>query len=464
MQIFIEILPPDRTLSSRRIPFFEVKIPELNIQQYVHLPIEELHRYFSWNDSVEFDLLVTASTLYVVDQLVSRSLFVDNWTRQLHVSIPVQEPVLWNNASITLADALLSLTGDAWQLSFCQRNVPVDIDVYRRRKLRPLYPAPTACLFSGGTDSFVGCVDYLEKNEGAVDLISHYDLGSTAKKTQLLLAASLNQLYSQRFNLFQARIGASLKINHHPGMYGKINNPTKKESTFRSRSIVFLALGLYLIRAHNSQTSSTLLIPENGLIALNPPLTDSRLGSCSTKTTHPIFLEKFQAALSLLGITNPIQNPLFTKTKGEILLQTASPKIVYEYARSTVSCAHPTRRQGWYRRNVNHCGYCVPCIFRRAAMHQIGLDFGSDYGFDVWTSELDVTEDIAADLRAVLAWVYNAHFEGRTAKQIVERMKLPSDIHRVAQKIIETGLAEMTQIIVEKADRKTKEWAGLEKI
>ena len=60
-------------------------------------------------------------------------------------------------------------------------------------------------------------------------------------------------------------------------------------------------------------------MPENGYIALNIPLTPSRVGTCSTRTTHPYFLHTVRELTGLLGMTNPIENPLAGRTKGEVL-------------------------------------------------------------------------------------------------------------------------------------------------
>ena len=40
----------------------------------------------------------------------------------------------------------------------------------------------------------------------------------------------------------------------------------------------------------------TLYMCENGFISINPPLTDARLGSLSTRTTHPVYLSDAPAA------------------------------------------------------------------------------------------------------------------------------------------------------------------------
>jgi hypothetical protein len=173
------------------------------------------------------------------------------------------------------------------------------------------------------------------------------------------------------------------------------------EETLRSRSLVFLALGLYAAQAFGLDVPLHMF--ENGMIALNIPLTPSRSGSCSTRTMHPYYLEQMRSVISRLSISNGILNPYALKTKGECLVGCAGIDFLAHLADRSVSCSHGSRRQHWVRKGADNCGYCVPCMFRRAAMHRAGLDHGEEYGIDVLAGELAVTDpfESANDLRAM---------------------------------------------------------------
>jgi len=460
MDIHIAMWPPETQLLPNGTAVFEVIIPELEVHQYLYLPFDEFHRYFNAPEGVEADLLVVANTIYLVDQLVPRSYFPDNWTRELSVVIPVENALLWNEVSALLSDALQFLTGDKWQLAFNDRRLPIYHHRHRRLRSKAILAASTVCLLSGGLDSLVGAINLMEGQDREITLVSHYDLGSNAKKTQANLAKGLQKAYPLRINLVQARVGGVSHFSRSSGIFSQVQNPLAKETTFRSRSIVFLALGLYVAKQHSTEFDVPLLVPENGFIALNPPLTDARIGSCSTKTTHPIFLDKFQSITRRLGIANSISNPLMNRSKGEVLAQASNQALVQELARQSVSCAHPTRRQGWYRRDVSHCGYCIPCIFRRASLHRIGLDNGSDYGFDVWAGELGLTEEIAGDFRAVLSWVFEARYDAHSVHKMVNRLRLPRTYQEVALQVIQSSLSEVLQIYSDKAEDSIKRWGG----
>ena len=79
-------------------------------------------------------------------------------------------------------------------------------------------------------------------------------------------------------------------------------------------------------------------------------------------------------------------------------------------AHKTVSCARPNQEARWRRKNLRkegekipiHCGYCTPCIIRRAAMSRIGIDDKDDYVVDVLNNPLSNKEEKKRDLRAFL--------------------------------------------------------------
>jgi hypothetical protein len=144
-------------------------------------------------------------------------------------------------------------------------------------------------------------------------------------------------------------------------------------------------------------------VPENGFIGINVPLIPARSGSLSTRTTHPLFVRLLSEIAMAVGVTNPIVNPLRMQTKGEALATCLRPDLLATTAPMSVSCAHPTA--GRWQRRPGPCGYCYPCLIRRASMHVVGLDDGADYVVDVLTDRdfLDSASVRPASLRATLA-------------------------------------------------------------
>jgi hypothetical protein len=132
-----------------------------------------------------------------------------------------------------------------------------------------------SCLAAPGGGAILGRAGFSGRghrsagSRAAVVLVSHYDFGQLAS-TQQRLAAGLQEHYGPD------RL-------HHLGM--RVQFAASPEITLRSRSLLYLALGLTAAAAFGP--APPLIVPENGWISLNPPLTLSRLGPYSTRTTHP---------------------------------------------------------------------------------------------------------------------------------------------------------------------------------
>lgn len=370
-----------------------VSVPENNTEANLALPFEDIYELFGTPDETSLDLLLVASLCYVIDKTVTRRDFFDAWTRVLEVEFPVADVAKWNAALDNLTKAINFLTGDIWEISFRKRSETIfepPPPKKRRKPLPKLNNIEAVCSFSGGVDSFIGAVDLLEKSEFAeIQLIGHYDAPG-AKSAQKALFEKVKAEYPNKTELLQVRVSQT------PGK--------TYESTLRSRSFVFMALGIYVARAAGN--TIPVFMPENGFIALNVPLTPSRGGSCSTRTMHPYFLKELESALDRLGINNKITNHLQLKTKGECVTECANRQLLTSVIDRTVSCSHGTRKQNWVRRSsqVKNCGYCVPCIIRRASLHTLNLDKAHLHGIDVCRGELayDDQKSSSNDLRAVI--------------------------------------------------------------
>jgi hypothetical protein len=69
----------------------------------------------------------------------------------------------------------------------------------------------------------------------------------------------------------------------------------------------------------------------------------------------------------------------------------------------------------------------MPCIYRRASLHTVGLDTES-YGYDICADEIDVADpnsEVADDLRACLSFLRRNHSIPDVAKMLVANGPLP---------------------------------------
>lgn len=316
------------------------------------------------NDSI-FDLLIFAMSVYTADLRIERSFAADRWTRRFALHQPVAEPEKWQKAQPILKEMLGFLTGDDWTFNFRHRRVKFSKLTSKKRDEK--LPSVVA-LFSGGLDSFVGAIDLLEENPGVIALVGQYGSGST-HPSQINTHKILEEDYANRTS--------PLGFWIQPAKPGKKSS----EDTMRSRSILFLALGTSVATACGDETP--LYVPENGLISLNVPLSNSRMGSFSTRTTHPYFISCYKEFLKTLEISTPIHLPYRFLTKGEMLKEVKNSKVLRDGLVKTLSCSRPDAGRFEKRPPGTHCGYCVPCIIRLSSMKAAGFDLKDAAFFDI---------------------------------------------------------------------------------
>jgi len=356
------------------------------------------------------DFLCIASCIYAADKALPRDAEEDKWTRHLAIEIPVEHVNTWTSVADGLSDCIAFLTGDRWEFSF--RHNEKRVIQKRTRKRSSLFRrarGSAVCLFSGGLDSFIGAVDWMTANpEENLLLVGHYDgdVGGPCKD-QTDLAQAMQQRFGNRFLLSQTRVGLS---------------SGSSDTNFRSRSLLFIALGCYFAELLGEEVP--VLIPENGPIALNFPLTPARRGSCSTRTVHPFFIGELNRILRRVGMTNPISNPYAFKTKGEMVAECLDQVFLAGTCELTRSCAKLGHRRSWTNRRARACGACIPCLFRRASLHPAGLD-REVYGKPVEAmTSLDSTP---SDVLALLSFLRTRYSDRQIAAGLFAQGSLPLD-------------------------------------
>lgn len=314
---------------------------------------------------VGFDLLILAAHVYAADTRISRrEQSQDSWTREIRLFVPVSSPSLWQGTTSTLTNMLNFLTGDRWEIGFRARPSKFSSIVKERNPVLISPPYDSLSLFSGGLDSLIGTIDLLEGGANPF-LVSHYGEGATSDAQNKLFSA-LQKYYKK----------SSLDRLHVRMVFGEnlIEGVCAEDST-RGRSFLFFALGVFA--GSGFQRHFILRAPENGLIALNVPLDPLRLGSNSTRTTHPYYIARWNDLLKELGIDGEVQNPYWNKTKGEMAANCLNSTLLKTLALHSLSCSSPTKGR-FYGRGIEHCGYCLPCLIRRAALNKAFGRAGDD--------------------------------------------------------------------------------------
>lgn len=309
------------------------------------------------------DFFLISAAVYGIDRFVERKQnSVDGWTRELKVNFPVQNPTKWNPCKEEMNKLLSFLTGDYWNVEFRKETFDVP-----KAALDKEYSVPFAqvSLLSGGLDSLIGALDFLKQApKQRILFVSHYDPQMHGPKgDQKDLIAEIQKIYSE-----QSAYIPSLRVS-----LDRTN--VSRETTFRSRSLLFL--GIALIAAQATKTLS-IIVPENGTVSLNFPLSPSRRSSCSTRTTHPFVLDNVLSIWKILSIPTGIRNPYEFQTKGEMVNACKDQTNLSQLVALSNSCGKRGHRAHWTIPGASHCGVCMPCIYRRASLLKIGD--GTTYG------------------------------------------------------------------------------------
>ncbi len=308
-------------------------------------------------DPLAWDFAVIAAGVVAADQAVQRSQSPDGWTRVINLDVDVLNPKVWKDVSPLLTKALGFLTGDHWHLKF-SKGLAVRPQPDSPKRL----PHDCISLLSGGLDSLIGAIDLKSQN------LLPYFVSQTAR------GDSSKQVHYARM------ISENDRSHFQFGETVHLPKGMKADTSHRSRSILFLAMGIVAAcgtakyATLNKSQKLPLVVPENGFISVNVPLTPTRLGSHSTKTTHPYFMKMIQAILDQVGLKVELRNPYQWMTKAEMIKGCGNKKLLDRLIFSSTSC-------GRYARTYTHCGRCVPCIIRRTAISACYRNDKTEYRF-----------------------------------------------------------------------------------
>lgn len=298
------------------------------------------------------DFLILAASVYLADKVVLRRLASDRWGRTIELHVPQGDPGRWD--LLRLGRFFHDLTGDNWTFRpyACQR-AQERLAAQTPTLLGPAVSEVT--LFSGGLDSFAwaaGRVSSLPL------LVAHSDTTALGA-LQGVIGDRLVPNAPSRLRPFWLRLRRT----------GPLRD-VEFESTTRSRSALFVAAAVALAQASGV---AQVEVPENGFISLNPPMVPARSGTLSTRTTHPRIIASMNDLLAEAGIAVKVANPFLLRTKGDIARLAITSGAPDGLVFGTVSCARPSARRADPLRYGN-CGYCFPCLVRRAGFQAAGAN------------------------------------------------------------------------------------------
>ncbi|MGJ0847308.1 Qat anti-phage system QueC-like protein QatC [Tissierella praeacuta] len=318
-----------------------------------------------WYSLETIDLLYISLAVFAADRLALRYDSKDGWSRMLELHIPVLEIERWESNCELLEKMISFLSGDSYKFYFRKRELTDKEKNHKEKHDKSKQEAKEyekVCMLSGGLDSFIGAIDILENSKNNVLFISHYGGGKGTKEYQDILIKELIYKYNleeRDFHQYYAKVAKGI------------------EDTTRTRSFMFFSHAVAVASSLGKHIE--LLIPENGLISLNIPITYSRLGTSSTRTTHPYYFKLFQELLNNLEIPVVLKNPYQFYTKGEMIINCKNQKLLQDNLNNTMSCSHPDNGRMLGEKQTKHCGYCWPCVIRQAAIKKANINDESLY-------------------------------------------------------------------------------------
>lgn len=372
-----------------------------------------------------FDFLSIALAVVSADQFISRQEYgISGFQRYIELTVALAIPNDWYEVSGKFESILNFLTGDIWTLSFEEggERVPTRLAQKRLRKFNQIHTCNTVCLFSGGMDSFMGANEVLQSQSPV--LVSRSPTG--------------DQKYQDTLSGLMGNV-AKFAVNDAPA-FGSLTD-TDRENSTRGRSLLFLALAVLCASSMRSYKNASIpiYIPENGFIAINPPLTIRRIGANTTRTTHPYYLEKLTELLQVVDLPSEIVNPYRFETKGEILTHAKKDNLVAEHICDTVSCGR------WHRQKIQ-CGRCWPCLIRRSAMHRARITDTTCYETrDL--SAIVTDEGKRTDWWAALSALRHYDTKGRASRPYRSVRQLPrnTDLREKYLSVIDRGFEELRE-------------------
>jgi 7-cyano-7-deazaguanine synthase in queuosine biosynthesis len=386
------------------------------------------------------DMLRIAAAVYVADRLVMRDRKRSGtWSRTISCSVEVRQPGFWSDVSVhdTVNEAVSYVSGDEWYFDFVNDVSPNE---HRLQQMisESFDVPPVVSLYSGGLDSAAGMARRLQGGiNGPVIPVVVRHRPDIVRKTNEQLRLLKREFHAQ---LYPVCMPMSMK------------SPKKlsasEETSQRARSFLFVAVGGVVAWAARS---SAVEIYESGIGAINAPLLAGTEGSQATRSTHPKFLKLMSRLLGLAAEHQiDVVLPYIHLTKGEVAKSLAAGTLP-ELARLTVSCAHyPIRKDKGV--GVKSCGICPACIFRRVALHSVGIEeLGNGYEYDLLNPQ-----------SCPVDWKHNKYLDAFLNQidglAVTDEGRLPSP---VAQHLIRTEVVrveESQQAFVDLYRRYRGEW------
>jgi 7-cyano-7-deazaguanine synthase in queuosine biosynthesis len=330
--------------------------------------------------STEDDWLDLLAAIYAADLVCPRGLNED-YTRQIHLSLRMRNAQAIRPSLPAVEEAFERL---------CQDRLTIRVEDWQDQppnrfpsRQQPPAAIDAVALLSGGLDSATTAARLAR--DGATPCFVSSETAGHVIASQRRVIGDL----AAHFPVTIQHAGFSVKLRTRP------TNPLRptREASQRARTMLFVGVASLIAAARRVETVT---VGENGIMAINAPLTGGRFGPFSTHTAHPHVLALLgRLASNVLGVTVGVTNPSLLETKTEVVRGLDNMGLGALVAR-THSC--------WIARQDEHCGVCVPCLVRRFAVTTVGVP-DVTYQRDVFIQRWDPSDPHNRDLADYMSFV-----------------------------------------------------------
>jgi 7-cyano-7-deazaguanine synthase in queuosine biosynthesis len=290
----------------------------------------------------EEDFLDLLHAIHVTDLICARGRN-ENWTRELLLALPLRAPQPFQDLIPVIQETFGMMTFDRLRIELTTYDSPPP----QRFPTKPdtHWKPDAVVLLSGGIDSACAGAQLASTRNRPLFVSSRSS--SHVSSAQSAVVAALQEICpSLRAVRFQSQ-----PRHKHP-----IAPLPASDLSQRARTFLYVGIAAVIAVAHDVDE---IVVGENGIMAINCPLTPGRAAGFSTRTAHPDVLDRMASVIGAL-FKRPfrVANPLLLQTKVDVVRRLAKlcgPGLIQK----THSC--------WIARQANHCGHCVPCIVRRFA-------------------------------------------------------------------------------------------------
>lgn len=345
--------------------------------------------------SISRDLVRVAQGVFMADRAFRRSTKVGNQTRTIYCTIPLENPESFSSLKTLIQEAAHYASRDWWYFQFIKLTEVHNVDHTKASPTPPKHDFDCISLFSDGLDSLGGATQLLTDKCRNPFFVLHRQQGRW----------TFNRAYERLKGILE-----HINLDKSPGVGEFLFQISDKDDNGKRnmfpehsrRSRPFFYLFLAMAWALELQVP-TIYLNENGPLAINLPLNEGKLGGAYiSRHAHPQVFRSIEKVFNRLwkdvtgtNASCTIVNPLFGKTKSEIVKHLLSSGISQEMILQTVSCENAARPLATIRKKfkerkaekrdpkqIKECGLCAPCFIKKYALVSNGIPTKNQFAFD----------------------------------------------------------------------------------